>query len=130
MEITTTLPAPSSSFPKIQNIFRILVVVIFLIRWSYLNVEQKDYCNNLALNNILECMKVIIFEYKSYYSRNAHDDFDYREIITNSIMWIIGQCVQFVQVWLPRLAASFLTSFLGICFGYVGLVHLGLIQTN
>merc|ERR1712218_332890 len=104
------------------------ILVIFLMRWSYLNAEQN---HNFNLFECLECLKVTIFECCSSSGSGSDDGFiNYWRVAINVAIWIIHQCFHFIQAWLPRLAASMLTSFLGICFGYVGLLHMKLIHTK
>ena len=52
------------------------------------------------------------------------------DIYTTFFEYLKSNAAAYYLLWIPKLAASFLTLHLGLCSGYVGLVHLNVIDAR
>jgi len=146
MEITTKLPAPSSSTPSIQIAsFFILLLRLFLgITLLTLSIRTIRYNNNNNTNVIhnyetatfLEKLTANLLHTTQHSSLTMDIDGDItanttaNTSATAAAVRIVRAMMQIVTSWIPRFTAASLTFYLGLVYGYIGLCQIGIIRPD
>jgi len=107
MDITTALPAPSSTLPHNSSlILKFSIIITFFIFskiLTYSSTSETDNDND-STNNLLETMEVLSF--------------------------CLNKFIFFIRELLPRLVAASFTYHIGLCCLYVGMAHLKIIRVR
>ena len=111
MEIRTRLPSPQSNIIQWPLILSRIVILFGILVWWYWNDQN--------MKNDDTILSTIASSFRNTRSMDCHLEHLDCPMLKDREMW-----------WLPRIAASSLTFYIGICCGYVGLAHFGWIHWN